>query len=91
MPKLDSLSSISIEDIQTLQTRRNIESLWVEILENGKRFWWDNKREQAYYLQKILDANVSKCINEVSGSLTFAYSWAKKKVWKGEFYSENVA
>ncbi len=90
MPKLESLWNVSIDDIHSLQTRRSVESFWVESLEIKKEFWGDQKKEQAYYLQKILNATASKYINEVSGSLTLAYSWAKESVWKAEFYSENV-
>ena len=72
--KLDLLAQVTVEDIKTLQTRRNVESLSVEFWEQQ---WKTESQKQAYYLDKILTETIGKYIEPVSLGLIEAFSREK--------------
>jgi hypothetical protein len=77
MSKIELLSSVSIEDINTLKNRRIVESLGVEYLElRGK----NEGEKQAFFLSKILEETIGKYIEPVADSLLAAFDGEKIRV-----------
>lgn len=77
MSKIDLLSGVTLEDINSLKNRRAIESLGVEYIElRGK----NEGEKQAFFLGKILEETIGKYIEPVAYSLVSAFNEEKTRV-----------
>lgn len=71
--RASNLGTVTLDDAQSLQTRRNIESFWIESWELWKEFGNDESKKQAYYLQKILEETLWKYVDGASTWLQYGF------------------
>lgn len=88
--RASNLGTVTLDDVQSLQTRRNIESFWIEFWELWKEFGNDESKKQAYYLQKILEETLWKYVDGASTWLEKAFSMQKETIWTIEYNRENT-
>ncbi|MDD2916640.1 MAG: hypothetical protein PHH70_02210 [Candidatus Gracilibacteria bacterium] len=87
MSKIDLLSGVTLEDINSLKNRRAIESLGVEYIElRGK----NEGEKQAFFLGKILEETIGKYIEPVAYSLVSAFNEEKTRVGSIEYGKKNL-
>ncbi|MBC7498395.1 hypothetical protein H7170_02015 [Candidatus Gracilibacteria bacterium] len=86
--KISTLSQTTPEDIKTLQTSRNIQSLGMEAFEmKGK----SEQEIQAHYLNMIIDSNIQTYVGGAATGLKEAFEVDSLKLNGGEYHARSLA